>query len=161
LTLELNNYWDDSLKARNVTKFGFINVTKNPPLYDTLNVDRSKRFMLAYLNAQGYYYSSVEQVLPVKIDTVKDQLRTTVAFNIQPGKNIKIDSVAYAFVDTTHQTLKDSLLQNIAMQQFKNTYLKKEVPIPNKKFLMSWIDWFRGLDKMVITNLPENIFMLW
>ena len=172
LTLELNNYWDDSLKARNVTKFGFINVTKKPPLYDTLNVDRSKRFMLAYLNSQGYYYSTVEQVLPVKIDTLKDQLRTTVVFNILPGKNITIDSVAYAFVDTTHKTVKDSLLQSIAMQQFNNTYLKKGSSYTKQKIsdeLDRLVSWFRqnGYYKFtrehiyaLVDTTNENLFKL-
>ncbi|MCU0322359.1 MAG: hypothetical protein MUE72_08080, partial [Chitinophagaceae bacterium] len=168
LTAELNNYWDDSLKARKVTKFGFINVTRNPPLFDTGNVERSKRFMQAYLNAQGYYYATIEFKNPPVIaikrkkNLKKRQLRTTIEFNIYTGKNISIDSVAYALYDSiNHSTTKDSLLQNFAMQQFKNTYLKKGTAYSKQKIsdeLDRLVIWFRQNGYYKFTR--EHIYAL-
>jgi outer membrane protein insertion porin family len=35
LTEELDNYWDDSLKARTVQQFAIIYKTQNPPVFDS------------------------------------------------------------------------------------------------------------------------------
>lgn len=146
LTVELNNYWDDSLKARKTTQFGFFSKIKNPPVFDSNNIARTKRFMNAYLNAQGYYYASFADSVPVKIDTVKDQLRANITITINSGKSVRIDSVAYAFTDTTHQSFKDTALQKLAMQQFATSFLKKGQPYTKQKIsdeLDRLVSWFR------------------
>lgn len=146
LTIELENYWDDSLRARKVTKFGLFSVIKTPPIFDTVNVTRTKRFMTAYLNSQGYYYSTISDSLPVKIDTVKNQYRAKVELIVNLGKNITIDSVAYSFIDTLHKTSKDSLIQKIALQQYNNSLLKKGQPYTKQKIsdeLDRLVSWFR------------------
>jgi len=133
LTAELNNYWDDSAKAQKVSEikpFAFTQapiakVLRNPPVFDSINVERSKVFMNAYLNSQGYYYATFKDTFTIKEpkrhnEKNKHQLRTTVTMNIDLGKNITIDSVSY--------TLTDSLLQSLAMQQFSNSLLKKGKP---------------------------------
>src|ERR1700741_2464314 len=52
LTNELDNYWDDSLKVRMVQQFGIFYVLRNPPVFDSVNINRSINFMNAYLNSQ-------------------------------------------------------------------------------------------------------------
>jgi hypothetical protein len=123
LTTELNNYWDDSAKAVRLQKFGVKSVINNPPVYDSINILRSKKFMNAYLNSQGYYYSVLKDTVVIKQegkDTVNKQLRTTVTVTIDLGKNITIDSINY--------NLHDSNMQRMAQNEMKNSLLKKGGP---------------------------------
>ena len=129
LTNELYNYWDDSLKSRKIQRLGIFYKIKNPPVYDSNNIARSVSFMNAYLNSQGYYYAGFKD--SVKIDSVKDQLRTTITMNINVGKNITIDSVSFG--------LDDSTLQNLTRQEEKNTLLKKGIPY-TKQVISSELD---------------------
>jgi hypothetical protein len=55
LTNDLATYWDDSLRAQTVQQFGVRYVLKNPPVFDSANLSRTKVFMTGYLNSQGYY----------------------------------------------------------------------------------------------------------
>ena len=125
LTEELNNYWDDSMKANRVLQFGFRYRIKNPPIFDSNNLYRSRTFMNAYLNSQGYYRSNYKSSF--RIDTVRHQIRTTVAFKISLGKIIRIDSIAYKMYDSTQQPI-DSTLQKLTLQQAKNSILKRGNP---------------------------------
>lgn len=129
LSQELVNYWDDSLKVRSTQTLGFFYKIKNPPVFDSNNITRSMNFMNAYLNSQGYYYATFTDT--VKIDTVKDQLRTFVTMNINVGKNITIDSVAF--------DMGDSILQNLTLKEQKSTLLKKGAPY-TKQAISSELD---------------------
>ncbi len=121
LTEDLNNYWDDSLKAIKVREIGFIYKQRNPPVFDNNNIIRSKNFMNAYLNSQGYYYATFKP--NHHFDTLKNQIRTTVSFEIAIGKSIRIDSVTYNMIDTTKNPI-DSTLQKLTQLQIKNSLLK-------------------------------------
>src|SRR3954454_12199683 len=55
LTSDLSNYWDDSLRAQTIQQFGVRYVLKNPPVFDTANLSRTKVFMTGYLNSEGFY----------------------------------------------------------------------------------------------------------
>ena len=125
LTNDLMNYWDDSLKAQKLQKLFFFNTIKNPPVFDSVNIGRTKKFMNAYLNSQGYYYADFKDSIP-KFDTVRDQIHVTVAMIIHIGKNITIDSVAY--------NLSDSAMQKLAIENFNGTLLKKGTPV-NKQII--------------------------
>ncbi len=130
LTLDLENYWDDSLKVSIQQKYlGFRYVIKNPAVFDSNNISRTVNFMNAYLNSQGYYYAGFND--SVKIDTVKDQLRTKIVMNISLGKNITIDSVSFDLGDTT--------LQQLTKAEEKNTLLKKGRPY-TKQIISSELD---------------------
>ncbi|MES2006119.1 MAG: BamA/TamA family outer membrane protein [Bacteroidota bacterium] len=118
LTNELNTYWADSAKVNKLQSFLILYKIKNPPVFDSTNITRSISLMNAYLNSQGYYYASFTDT--VKIDTVKDQIRASIAININVGKNITIDSLSF--------NLGDSTLQQLAKQAEPNTLLKKGVP---------------------------------
>jgi outer membrane protein assembly factor BamA len=125
LTEELNNYWDDSMKANWVQQFGFIYKIKNPPIFDSNNILQSRAFMNAYLNSQGYYRSTYKSYY--RINTVKHQIRATVGYNISIGKIIRIDTVAYKMYDSTQQPV-DSSLQKLTLEQAKNSIIKKGQP---------------------------------
>jgi outer membrane protein insertion porin family len=118
LTNDLADYWDDSLQVKRLQKFGFFYKLDAPPVFDSANITRSINFMNAYLNSQGYYYATFKD--SVRIDSVKDQLRTTVTILIDAGKNITIDSVSF--------NLEDSNLQKITAGEQKNTLLKTGTP---------------------------------
>ncbi len=118
LTTELNNYWDDSLQVNKLQQIFIFNKIKNPPVFDSINIGRSVILMNAYLNSQGYYYANFKD--SVRIDSVKDQIRTTVAMNIEVGKNITIDSVSFE--------LGDSTLQKLTNDAASGTLLKKGTP---------------------------------
>lgn len=108
LTIELDNYWDDSLRARKVQQFGFIYKLKNPPVFDSGNIGRTKGFMNAYLNSQGYYYANLQD--SVRIDSVVVKIkghglfaskqpvlqqRTNIDILVDIGKRIIIDSIGF------------------------------------------------------------------
>jgi outer membrane protein insertion porin family len=134
LTEELNNYWDDSIKVRKIQQFGIIYKIKNPPVFDSGNINRSINFMNAYLNSQGYYYAIFND--SVRIDTLQNQLRAKVHMFIDVGKNITVDSVSYHLGDTT--------LQKLTRQEEKNTFLKKGTPY-TKELISSELDRLVGI----------------
>jgi hypothetical protein len=115
LTLELDNYWDDSIRARKEQRVLFWYRIKNPPVFDTVNLSRSRNYMNAYLNSQGYYYSTIKD--STRMDSIGDQVRVHALMNVTPGKNITIDSIDYQ--------LDDSSLQAITMQRMKGRLIKK------------------------------------
>ncbi len=118
LTTELDKYWDDSLQVNKLQQIFIFNKIKNPPVFDSINIGRSVILMNAYLNSQGYYYANFKD--SVRIDSVKDQIRTTVAMDIEVGKNITIDSVSFE--------LGDSTLQKLTNEAASGTLLKKGTP---------------------------------
>lgn len=134
LTEELEKYWDDSLQVRKIQQFYIINKIKNPPVFDSANINRSVSLMNAYLNSQGYYYASFTDT--VKLDTVKEQIRTKIEMAIEIGKNITIDSVSY--------DLGDSTLQQLTRNAEKNKLLKKGAPY-TKALISSELDRLVGL----------------
>jgi len=143
LITELNNYWDDSLKARKMQQFGIVYKLKNPAVFDTVNIGRSKTFMNAYLNSQGYYYADLKPLY--EFDTVKNnQIRTTISMNIEIGKNITVQSVDYFLLDTTQKPI-DSTIQKLTLLQAKNSLIKPGKPY-NKQIINSEIErlntWF-------------------
>lgn len=177
LKVELQNYWDDSLKPRHSSQWlGIVKKFKNPPVFDTANFSRTKIFMNAYLQSQGYYYSAFgKDSFYIKKGPLlgqKDQLRTTVLININLSKRIKIDSVKYEFIDSIHHSIKDSVLQNLAMQQYKKSFLKTGEPYTKQKIsdeLDRLVQWFRtkGYYKFtrehvyaLVDTTNENLFKL-
>lgn len=119
-TLEsrLKGQLDDSMRSRSVSKVAW-SVMKNPPVYQTENADKSMMFMKALLKSLGYFSDSISYQW--KIDTVnKKEYRTTVTFDVKPGKVVRIDSFAYNF--------KNPELQSLALANQKNALIKKGDP---------------------------------
>ncbi len=135
LTLDLENYWDDSIRVKKLQKFGFLYVIKNPAVYDANNVSRSINFMNSYLQSLGYFYAKFN--IPVvkvdtfhqgslfhKFDSIKDhsklQYRTYINLEINLGPKVLIGNVNFKFTD--------SGLQKLALRYAKRTILVKKEP---------------------------------
>jgi outer membrane protein insertion porin family len=131
LQTELYNYWDDSLKVNSIQQFGIRTVIKNPNEFDSAAINRSIVFMESYLRSQGYYNAVITPVTP-KIDTVKDQLRTTVQIDLDVNKNQRIDSISYDSIFTQE-------LQQLAIANQKQTLLIKNAPF-TKSLISSELD---------------------
>ncbi len=119
-TLEsrLKGQLDDSMRSRSVSKLLW-SVMKNPPAYDSSNAGKSMVFMKALLTSLGYFKDTI--TYESSIDTVKgDQLRTTIDFDVTPGKVVKIDSFSYS--------IKQADLQSIAIANQKDAFVKKGEP---------------------------------
>ena len=134
LEARLANQLDDSMRAKTITTFRiwpppFIyRKLPKPPVFDTANVIRSNSFMIVLLNSLGYYRPVIKDTF--KIDTVvfrrhnpkkiRSEYRTTITFKVFPGKVIKLDSIGY--------DLQTPELQALALQNQKNSFLKKGKP---------------------------------
>jgi outer membrane protein insertion porin family len=132
LAQKLSNQLDDSLRPQVVSIGGVYRRVMSPPVFDTANVRRSIGFMVALLNATGYYNPAIKDT--IHRDTVrfrrhpeKDEYRVTVNFTVNPGKQLKLDSFGFA--------LSTPALQQLALQSGKATLLKKGKPY--SKQLMS------------------------
>ena len=115
LTNRLMEQLHDSIKVRSVQKLVgwengpkfFYSLIKKPPVYDSVNADKSKIFMRALLNSAGYYRDSISFN-----DTVYlrgEQQRTTVNFDVIPGKLFTLDSISF--------NISNDSLQKISQQQ--------------------------------------------
>ncbi len=119
-TLEsrLKGQLDDSMRPRSVSKVLW-SVMKNPPVYDSNNAVKSIVFMRALLTSLGYFKDTI--TYKSTVDTTRsDQLRTTVDFNVTPGKVVRIDSFSY--------NIKQPELQSIALANQQDAYVKKGDP---------------------------------
>ncbi|HUR64838.1 MAG TPA: BamA/TamA family outer membrane protein, partial [Chitinophagaceae bacterium] len=106
LTTRLKAQLDDSMKVRSVSKILW-SVMKNPPVYDSINADKSTIYMRSLLVALGYFKDTITYKAVVD-SSHKDQYRTTVDFNVTPGKVVRIDSFAY--------NIKQAEMQSLATQ---------------------------------------------
>jgi outer membrane protein insertion porin family len=119
LAASLKEQLDDSLQARWVEKF-FLQVLKKPPVFDSANADKSIIFMRALLKSMGYFSDSI-WYKPVIIDRAgKDEFRTTINFNVRPGKQVRLDTVTY--------NLKHQELQHLADSTKSSAFVKKGDP---------------------------------
>lgn len=120
LETELINYWDDSIKVNSLLQFGVKTVIKNPKVFDSAGITSSIIFMDSYLKSQGYYNTNIA-VDPIRIDTVKDQYRTTIQFDIDVNRNVRIDSVSYDSITSPE-------LKQLAIDNIKGSLLVKNKP---------------------------------
>ena len=125
LSAQLENYWDDSLRANRVQQFVFFYKIKNPPIFDTINLSRSQKFMNSYLNSQGFYYAQFKDTF--FIDSFKDQLRTTVVMNVNPGKATLVDSLQYNFKHPELDTIALANKKSSAIKPGKTAFSKQVV----------------------------------
>jgi outer membrane protein assembly factor BamA len=118
LKSRLKDQLDDSMKARSVSKV-FWNVMKSPPLFDSSNVDKSILSMEALLKSLGYFSDSISFNDTIKVVNA-DEHRTTVDFNVKPGKQVTLDSISY--------NIQQEELQNITLEHKKESFIKKGGP---------------------------------
>jgi len=130
----LKGQLDDSMRARSVSKVLW-SVMKKPPVYDVNNAEKSVTYMKALLGSMGYFKDSITYDTAVSI--VKgDQYRTTVTFDVKPGKVVRIDSFNY--------NIKQAELQSITLLNQKNAFVKKGDPFA-KAPISSELDRLVGL----------------
>jgi len=122
LANELSNYWDDSIKAKQVRQFGVFNTILQPLRYQENKLEPSSQFMKNYLATKGYNQPILTPI--VKVDTVKDEWRARITMEIRLNKKTLIDSVVYE--------LNDSLLQFIANKNTAFAYVKKGMVYSNE-----------------------------
>lgn len=118
LTTRLRAQLDDSMRSRSVSRLLW-SVMKNPPVYQPANADKTVTYMRALLTSLGYFRDTIN--FRTAIDTVeKDQYRTTVSFDVIPGKVVKIDSFSY--------NIRQPQLQELALASQKNAFIKEGDP---------------------------------
>ena len=115
LISQLENQLDDSIRVRTIPKLFHSNLT-NPPVFDSINADKSIVYMQTLMRSLGYYYSNIHYDYSIK-KVGQDQLRTTVNFRVEPGKLVTLDTIAY--------NLSNAELQKIAIQSKKDAIVKK------------------------------------
>ncbi|HEY0680582.1 MAG TPA: BamA/TamA family outer membrane protein [Chitinophagaceae bacterium] len=98
----LLNQLDDSLRVR-TRSYPLWKTISRPPVFDTNNVRRTEGYMIALMNSLGYFSPVIRDTFT--IDTVRDQQRVTVDFNVSPGKNLRFDSIDFAFITPEWQQL--------------------------------------------------------
>src|SRR6476660_202437 len=109
---------NDSMRARKLDKLLW-SVMKNPPVYDSVNADKSIVFMHSLLVSLGYFNDSISYHDTI-IKKTKDQYRTLITFDVKPGKQWKLDSISYNF--------KNARLQKLADSTRKDALIKKGDP---------------------------------
>ncbi|MER3463825.1 MAG: hypothetical protein C4329_04810 [Chitinophagaceae bacterium] len=127
LAARLDEQLDDSLRVPWVRKFLVAKVLNKPPHYDSIYAERSKVFMSGALNALGYLRDSISY--NTKVDTVGDQYRIKVNFNVETGKMVTIDSIRFQITNDTvpNKALFDTL-QQITSANLDQSLLKKGTP---------------------------------
>jgi hypothetical protein len=119
---DLANYWDDSLKVKQVRQFGFFSTLVQPTRYQEDKLEPSIQFMKNYLATKGYNHPILKPI--VKVDTVKQEWRTHLTMELYLNKKTLIDAVVYE--------LNDSLLQSIALKNNNFAYVKKGMAYSNE-----------------------------
>jgi outer membrane protein insertion porin family len=117
LESQLNQQLHDSIRVREVSKL-FYSLLNKPPVFDSLNADKSVQFMRALLHSLGYYRDTIS--FDTSVNYSGDQYRTIVDFNVKPGRVVHIDSIWYNLEDTT--------LQKITEEAKKESVIKKGEP---------------------------------
>lgn len=114
---------DDSLKVRTVLAVRIIPPffyyrLNNPPVFDTSYLSRSKSFMHALLNSRGFFNAHIEE--QYHIDTIKDQQRVHIRFQVNTEKVYRLDSIGYQ--------LSTPEFQELAGKHIDASLLKKGEP---------------------------------
>jgi outer membrane protein insertion porin family len=116
----LTTQMDDSLRVRPVLTLGFPRLIYyrllRPPAFDSAYILRSKTFMNALLNSEGFFNPVITDTFYTVAKNKKEK-RVYVKFYVKTGKVMKIDSIGYAF--------DNAELQRLAMQNFKKSDIKK------------------------------------
>jgi outer membrane protein insertion porin family len=136
LASRLANQLDDSLRVQVVSIAGVYRRVISPPVFDSANLRRSVGFMVALLNASGYFTPVIKDT--IRRDTIRfprhpdrDQYRVRIDFRVLPGKQLTLDSVGYAL--TTPE------LQALAIQSGSQSLLRKGMPY-SKQVLSDELD---------------------
>jgi outer membrane protein insertion porin family len=144
LISRLKDQLDDSMKARSVSKVLW-RVMKSPPLFDSINIDKSIISMRALLKSLGYFSDTITHSDTIKIFD-NDQYRTTINFNVKPGKQVILDSISYS-IDSPLYHNNQKELQAITLANKKESFIKKGDPfaiVPVSAELDRLVDLYRN-----------------
>ena len=119
---DLDNYWDDSIKAKRIRQFGIFSTLVNPTKFQPEKLDRAIYYMQSYLATKGYHHPQLTPI--VKYDTVRDEWRVRLTMDIKLNKKTIIDTVTYS--------LSDPILQKIALTNRQSAYIKKGLAYSNE-----------------------------
>jgi hypothetical protein len=123
LSIALDNYWDDSIKVLKIRQYGFFNTIIKPQTYQPERMSRTLQYMSNFLATEGYHHPVITPIITT--DTVKNEWRNTVTVEIQLNKKTLLDTITYQ--------LSDPVLQNLALKNSQNSYLKKGQAYSNEE----------------------------
>lgn len=145
LALRLSNQLDDSIRTQVVSIAGIYKRVIAPPAFDTANLRRSIGFMVALLNASGYFAPVIKDTFRIKVVQGKKlkirhwrfvkvpykESRVIIDFRVLPGKQLKFDSIGF--------NLSTPALQALALQSKPQSLLHKGSPY-SKQVLSAELD---------------------
>lgn len=115
LQSRLQEQLDDSLRVR-TKSYPLWNTIRQPPVFDTNNIVRTKAYMTALMRSLGYFASDIRSQWDT--DTVHgDQYRTTIDFFVKPGKNLTLDSIDYVMATPEWQALVKKYQRNSTLKK--------------------------------------------
>jgi len=123
---QLDKQLHDSIRVRWQSKFLVAKVLKTPPVFDSANISTSQRYMRNMLHTLGYLRDSIRS--SYKVDTVEDQKRVTVNFNVYPGTLFRFDSIAYNLLDSVPYTAQIDTLQKLTLGSLGKSQIHKGDP---------------------------------
>jgi outer membrane protein insertion porin family len=127
LTEQLYQQLHDSIKPRWANKYLVLKQLRDPAVYDSANADKSLVFMRGLLNSLGYYRDSMNY--RAVIDTVGDQMRTKLDFNVVSVSLFRMDSISYNLnadsADNIISSPPRDTLQQLTINSLGNSALKK------------------------------------
>ena len=115
LTLDLNNYWDDSLQVKRIRQFGLFSTVIQPIRYQPERMARTMQYMQAFLASKGYNQAVLSP--QVSTDTINNEWRTKLTMWVNLNKKTILDTITFA--------LNQPALQKLALANKVNSYLKK------------------------------------
>ena len=122
LTLDLNNYWDDSLQVKRIRQFGLFSTVIQPIRYQPERMARTMQYMQAFLASKGYHQTVLSP--QVTTDTINNEWRTKLTMWVNLNKKTILDTITYA--------LNQPALQKLALANKVNSYLKKGAAFSNE-----------------------------
>ena len=123
---QLDEQLHDSIRVRKERKFLVVKVLDKPPVFDSINMSTSQRYMRNMLHTLGYLRDSIHP--GYTIDTVKDQQRVTVNFDVMPGKLFRVDSMWYDLTDSVPRMPEIDTLQMLTAASLGDGVIKKGDP---------------------------------
>lgn len=127
MKLRIGTQLTDSARLRVKDAAFILHYIKNPPIFDTIAIQKSADNVAAYMHSLGYYHPAVN----LSYDTVskkrREQQRIIVNYDVVSGKRTVVDTLAYLF--------NQPELQEIATSTKKQSTLQKGQPVTQEKIL--------------------------
>lgn len=123
---QLDQQIHDSIRVRRQRKFLVVKVLKKPPVFDSANVSISERYMTTMLHTLGYLRDSINA--SYNIDTIENQYRTTVNFDVYPTQLFRMDSIWYNLKDSVPPLPSIDTLQQLTKNSLRETVIHKGDP---------------------------------